>query len=326
MAHTLVTGATGFLGAALVRHLLAAGHTVRILRRPTSSLDLLGEAARAVEHAVGDVTDPLSLPPAMGGIDQIYHAAAYVGFGGPGEAERLYAVNVRGTAHVVDAALKAGVGRLVHTSSMAAFGRPLHPQEPIDESTSWQASKVNTAYAQSKYEAELEVQRGIAEGLDAVLVNPALIFGVGRAGENTRLFCERVRDRRLPAVPAGGTNVVDVEDVAAGHLRAMQHGATGARYFLGSENLSWREIADTLAEAFGVAPPRFVLPPRLALLLGAAAEGVATLTRTAPAFSRELARTSAQFYRYRNDKAVTELGCAFRPFSATAARIADAIG
>jgi dihydroflavonol-4-reductase len=322
----LVTGATGFLGSVLVRQLLDEGETVRILRRASSSLALLGDAADRVEHAVGDVTDAAAVRRAVRGVDRVYHAAAFVGFGGAKDAAKLHAVNVGGTANVVDAALAEGVRRLVLTSSQAALGRPENPVGPIDETAEWTGSALDTAYARSKHDAELEVHRGIAEGLDAVIVNPAVIFGPGRAGENTTEIVEKVRRGRMPAAPAGGTNVVDVEDVAAGHRAAMARGETGARYFLGSENLRWKEILDTLAEAFGVPGPRVVLPPPLALLAGALSETFAAVTRSRPTLTRETARISGRFYRYDNRKAREELGVTFRPFRATAERIAAALG
>lgn len=320
----LVTGATGFLGSVLVRQLLAEGEAVRILRRDSSALDLLGDAAGRVEHAVGDVTEAAAVLEAMRGADRVYHTAAFVGFGGAKDAERLRAVNVGGTANVVDAALEKGVQRLVLTSSQAALGRPETPVGVIDETAEWTASKLNTAYARSKHDAELEVHRGIAEGLDAVIVNPAVIFGPGRPGENTMEIVEKAR-RGIPVAPAGGTNVVDVEDVAAAHRAAMARGETGERYFLGSENLTWQEIFGTLAEAFGKAGPRIVLPPALALLAGTASEALGALTRTRPALTRETARVSSRFYRYDNRKAREQLGVTFRPFRETAERIAAAV-
>lgn len=321
----LVTGATGLVGSALVHHLLDAGWDVRILRRPQARLDLLGPAALAVEHALGDVTDPASLAPAFAGVTHVFHAAAYVGFGGRRARQALYAVNVEGTAHVVDAALAAGVARLVHTSSIAALGRPAHPAHPLDEAAAWHASRANSEYALSKHRAELEVQRGLAEGLDAVIVNPALVFGVGRTGENTRRLVDRVHQGRLPGIPRGGTNVVDVLDVAAGHLLALNHGRTGERYVLGGQNLAWRDIIQTLAGAFGVRAPRWSVPPALGFAGGLLAEGVAWLRGREPQLSRETARAGVHFYQYSSQKAIAELGYTFRPFSDTAHRLADSL-
>ena len=317
----LVTGATGFLGATLVRELVRQGEPVRILRRPTSALDLLGDAAHAVDHAEGDVTDRASVRAALQGCSRVIHAAAFVGFGGESDREQLFAVNVGGTAAVMDEARRAGVQRAVHVSSIAALGRSETPREPIDERATWTPSRANTAYAESKRAAELEVHRAIAEGLDATIGNPALIFGPGRAGENTMQIAEQVRDRKLPAAPSGGTCVVDVADVADGLIRLLEHGRTGERHILGGQNLRWTEILGTLAAAFGVDPPRFTVGLRTALALATASEAVSALTRRRPLLTRETARTAGRFYRYSNQKAVEELGCTFRPFEQTAARI-----
>ncbi len=322
---TLVTGATGFLGSILTRQLRAEGNAVRILRRAQSKLDLLGEEAHNVEHVVGDVTDPVCLQDAMDGVHQVYHAAAYVALGGRRERERLFHINVHGTACVVDAALAAGVERLVHTSSIAAIGRPEQQATAIDETTPWTPSRMNTAYGLSKHQAELEIHRGIAEGLDAVMVNPSLIFGVGRPGENTMQIAERIRNGTFRAIPTGGTNVVDVEDVAAGHRRAMRYGKTGERYLLAGENLTWRALVETLAQALGVAPPHRSLPPRMAYTLATAAEAFAFLTRTNPKLTRKTATSISRTYTFDNRKAIEELGCTFRPFAETAQRMAEAL-
>jgi len=318
MPDTLITGATGLLGATLTRALVARGAEVRIFRRPTSSLQLLGETADAVDHAVGDLTDPLSVRSALQGIRWVYHAGALIRFGGASDRAALRAVNVEGTAHVVNSALAEGVERLLHVSSMAALGRPTQGDGLVDESDPWANSAERSVYAVSKRDSELEVHRGIAEGLDAVIVNPALIFGQGRSGENTQRMVEAVRSERVPAVPPGGTNVVDVRDVADGCIRAMHLGKTGERYFLGSENLSFREIFDTLADAFKVTRPRRKAPAALVKTAAAVAEGVATLTGTRPLLSREQAQSATSATRYSNRKARTQLECTFRPFRDTA--------
>ena len=318
----LVTGATGFLGSTLTRLLVSRGNDVRIFRREASSLDLLEGVIQRVEHRFGDINDPIALDEAMESVDQVYHIAAHIGFGGKKQRESLFRINVDGTAAVVNAALRRNVRRLLHTSSMAAFGRLDRPEGVIDEESEWQRSRANSTYAYTKYLSELEIGRGLAEGLDAVIVNPSLIFGIGRPGENTMQIVDRVRTESLPAISSGGTNVVDVEDVAEGMVKAMERGRRGERYFLGSENLSWRVIITTLADAFGVRPPKLRLTARPAMMLAYASEALALVTRSEPLITRETARSASRFYRYSNRKAVEELGCTFRPFRETAERIA----
>ena len=322
---TLVTGATGFLGSVLTRQLLEAGNELRILRRSHSKLDLLGEAAGKVEHVIGDVRDPESLADAMRGASRVYHTAASTDQGPRSVLRRLRHINVRGTAAVVNAALAAGVQRLIHTSSIAALGPCAGHDCTRTEDASWQKSPLNTPYAISKHESELEIHRGIAEGLDAVMVNPSVIFGPGRKGENTMRLAEMLRSGWVKMAPTGGTNVVDVEDVAAGHIKAMERGQTGHRYILGSENLSWRDIFSALATAVGVHPPRRDLPLGLALCGATMAEAWTAITRRPAVMTRVLARNLSKVHRYCNDRAVHELGCTFRPFEVTVLRIAEAL-
>ncbi|MDE2731639.1 MAG: SDR family oxidoreductase [Bacteroidota bacterium] len=317
----LVTGATGFIGSRVTRQLLDAGHDrVRILRREHSCLDLLGDTSDHVEHRVGDMTDPASLLDAMQGVEVVFHTAAVVHLG----SERGRRVTATGARNVVDAAIRAGIGRLIHTSSIAALGRSDNLAQPGDESTQWEPDGLNTPYAVAKHEAELEIFRGLAEGLDAVMVNPSVVFGPGRKSENTSLICAAVQARRVFMYPAGSISVVDVDDVAAGHLLAWERGQTGERYILAGENLSWLKVLTTLAEAFQVPPPRWRIPPATAIALGAAIEGWSALFRRSPVFSRVLARTNNRAWSVSNEKAVRELGCIFRPFGETAARIAAA--
>ena len=318
----LVTGATGFIGSELTRQLVSRGDRVRILRRDTATLDLLGDTVSFVESVLGDVTNADSLLYAMNDVQQVYHVAGFIGFGWRRDKRMLYRINVEGTANVVNAALKAGISRLVHTSSIAALGRPEGLSKIIDESATWHRSHNNSLYAYTKYQGELEVQRGIAEGLDAVIVNPALVFGNGRKNENTRLIVEKIRDQKIPVVPIGGTNVVDVVDVAAGHILAMQHGKTGERYVLSGENLSWQEIFETIANALDVAPPRRKIPLGTYMTLAAILEFAAMVSGSRPRITRETARLATRVVRYDNTKAVEQLGCTFRSFNETTKRLA----
>jgi len=324
MAKVFVTGATGLLGSTLTRRLIESGEDVRIYRRESSRMDLIGDFAGRVEHAVGDLNDRNVLREAMAGVDCVYHLAGHVAFRGRADRAQLMRVNVDGTGAVINAALENDVRRLVHTSSMAAFGRPERPDGILTEDSEWHRLRGNSVYAHSKYLSELEIHRGIAEGLDAVIVNPALLFGIGRQGENTQRIVDAVRTESLPAIPAGGTNVVDVLDVSEGMIRAMERGVTGERYFLGSENLSWVRIIHTLADAFGNRPPRYILSRPSAMALAYLSEGWSMITSSRPRITRENARSMSLFYHYSNRKAIEELGCTFRTFEATAERLARA--
>ena len=318
----LVTGATGFVGSVLVRQLVGAGERVRVLRRASSSLDRLDGVE--VEHAVGDVTDPEAVRDAVDGAETVYHVAGVVAFG-PRARARLRAVNVEGTATVVDAARAAGVGRLVHTSSIAALGRPASGGV-LDESAVWTPSRLNTAYAVSKRDAEREVLRGVAEGLDAVIASPALVFGPGRSGEGTTALAERLAAGALPLAPPGATAVVDVEDVAAGLRAARDRGETGQRYVLAAETLTWVEILGTLADALGVPAPTRTAPPWLLTLGGAVGQTWAAVTGSEPTLTLETARNAAATVRYDGSRAERQLGVAYRPFEDTARRLAASMG
>ena len=322
----LVTGATGFVGSALVRQLLERGADVRILRRAKSQLDLLGNHARSIEHAVGDVRDPESLQEAMRGIDCVYHVAGSVGVMARERriVARMRRVNVEGTANVVDAALAAGIRRLVHTSSIAALGRQEGSSLLTDETATWQNSRMNSHYAISKRDAELQIHRGLAEGLHAVIVNPAVIFGPGRPGENTMKIFEAVKKLRRLRIPCGGVNVVDVDDVAGGHIQAMEHGRIGERYILGGENLSWATIFRLMAEAAGLPVPSRKLSLGLALAFVTAIEYGALALRKNPEIDRKATRGLFQFWRLSSDKAIQELGYSYRPFAETVKRMAEA--
>jgi dihydroflavonol-4-reductase len=313
------------LGSHIVSRLVESGHSVRIIQRVNSDLTLLGPYAGSIEHFIGDVTDTQSLSEAMEGVSHVFHCAARIGFGGRTEQARLYLANVTGTANVINAALHCGVERILHVSSIAALGRGPDDAIEIDETAEWVESPFNSPYGRSKRFAEHEIQRGIVEGLDAVIVNPSLIFGMARPGENTRQIIEKVRDGRFPAVPSGGTNVVDVRDVAEGAIKAIQEGRTGERYILGGENLPWRRILEITAHAFGVRPPSRRLPYYPALAFGLASEAFATITNRPVTVSRASVRSSMRFHRYSNAKAKTELDLTFRPFEETARFLAAAL-
>lgn len=252
-----VTGGTGFLGINLVRLLVGNGQRVRLLVR--SNPNRLGLESDLIEFVHGDVTDPNSVLDAMRGCDEVYHLAAWVQISpwGMADARRT---NVRGTSNVCSAALKLGVRRLVHTSSIATIAAGT-PERPADETTPWNLHALGIPYYVTKRESERVVLEYVRKGLDAVVVNPSYLVGPWDVKQGAGRMLIRLATGRVPAVPArGGINFVDVRKAAAGHVQAMARGRTGERYFLGGENLSFRAFCLRAARIIGVDAPRLALP------------------------------------------------------------------
>jgi dihydroflavonol-4-reductase len=252
----LVTGSSGFIGAATCRALLESGYAVHAFHRATSNLRLLENLP--VEHVIGDLNQPETVRAAMQGVEVVVHGAAWVGYNDPG---RLYSVNVEGTRAVVQAALHAGVRRLVFTSSVTALGiPPAGCSSLLDEQHTWNHPGEFFPYGYSKYLAELEVQKGVMQGLDAVIVNPTLVLGAGDIYRQSSSLVRQFANRKVGVAVTGGVNVVHVVDVAAGHVAALERGSRGERYILGGSNLSYLELCQVLARVTGVPAPTVVLP------------------------------------------------------------------
>ena len=255
---TLITGATGFIGSAIARACLRRGETVRALVRSGSdrrNLDGLG-----VELVAGDITDRGSLADAIGGCNRLFHAAADYRLWVP-DAAAMARTNVDGTRLVMEAALAAGVARIVYTSSIATIGLT-GDGSPADEDTPSTVDDMIGPYKRSKFLAERLVDDLVSRhGLPAVIVNPAAPVGPGdiKPTPTGKLIADAVAGR-MPAYVDTGLNIVHVDDVAAGHLLAAETGAVGRRYILGGENLTLKDMLTRLARLAGRAPPRFRLP------------------------------------------------------------------
>ena len=258
----LVTGSTGFVGANLVEGLIAAGHTVRALHRASSRLDALD--GLRYESVVGDVLDPASLSAAMEGVDWVFHVAAVADYWRQDGAARLYQVNVEGTRHVLEAALSAGVGRVVFTSSAASLGVPTGDNGALlDESATFNLSPGLAPYGHSKYLAEALAYEFVARGLEVVIVNPTVILGPKDLNLISGSLIREVHRRRVPVIPPGGVNYVDVADVVAGHIAAAERGRPGERYILGAHNLTHRQALTLIAQVMNAPLPRWSLHERL---------------------------------------------------------------
>ena len=305
MANILVTGSTGFIGGQLCRALCEQGHAVRAFHRPTSLTRVL--EGLPVEHALGDLTQPDSVNAAMQGIEVVFHVAALLG--GQENSGRMYAITVEGTRAVLQAALRAGVRRVVHTSSVAALGVPDFADPgslPINENHSWNYRPDRWPYGYAKHLAELEVQKAVAQGLDAVIVNPSVVFGPGDVYRQSSSIIMQVARRRLPALTEGGLNVVHIQDVVAGHLAALECGVTGERYILGGENMTHATLARKIAKITGAPAPLLVLPPWMARGLVVPARLAQTFIPLPLAYN-SLYLAGYRFY-YQTSKAVVELG------------------
>lgn len=301
----LVTGGTGFVGAHVVRAALRHGRQVRCLVRATSRADNL--EGLDVERVVGDLADPPSLQRAFGGVAEAYHCAADYRLGAR-DPEALYRTNVEGTRNLLRAAGEAGVGRVVYTSSVATLGRAANGT-PADESTPVRLRDMIGHYKRSKFLAERVADEAVAEGVPVVIVNPSSPIGELdiRPTPTGRIIVDFLQ-RRLPAYVDTGLNLVDVRDVAEGHLLAAERGQIGARYILGGRNMTLREILAELAELTGLPAPRLRLPhwvPAAAARLEAAR---VRLGGGEPRVTPEAVRMSRHTMYFDASRAVRELG------------------
>jgi dihydroflavonol-4-reductase len=307
----LVTGASGFVGAAVVRALLERGETVRAFVRPTS--DLANLAGLEVEIARGDLTDPPSLDRALAGVRHVFHVAAEYRLWHP-RPRVLYAANVEGTSNVLRAAARAGVERVCYTSSVATLGRE-RDGRPADEATPARLEDMIGHYKRSKFLAEEVARRSAAEeGVDVVIVTPSTPVGPRdvKPTPTGRMVLDAAAGR-MPAYVDTGLNVVHVDDVAAGHLLALAHGRSGERYVLGGENLSLRDILTRVAALAGRRPPRVKLRPEWLFPLAWGAQGWARVTRGAePRITADGLRMARKPMYFSDARARRELGYAPR--------------
>jgi dihydroflavonol-4-reductase len=309
---TLVTGATGFVGAAVLRCLAKAGHNVRALVRPNN--DRRNLSGVDCEIVTGDLTDQESLKRAVRGCEAVFHVAADYRIWVP-DREKMNRVNVQGTVDLIWAAAAAGVSRIVYTSSVATL-RLRDDGFPADEQSHAELSDMIGAYKQSKFLAEQEVKRLVNDtGIPVVIVKPTAPFGARdvKPTPTGRLVVEAASGR-MPAYVNTGLNVVHVDDVATGHLLAYEKGAIGESYILGGENRTLRWILKTVAELTGRRPPRIRLPHWFITPMAYISEGVTRLKGSGePLMTVDSVRMSRKPMYFSIDKARRELGYSPRP-------------
>ncbi|WP_158815656.1 hopanoid-associated sugar epimerase [Methylocapsa sp. S129] len=306
----LVTGASGFVGSAVVAALLAQGVPVRALVRATSPLANLPRDD--VEIARGDMRDPVAMNAAMEGVRYLFHVAADYRLWAR-DPNEIIAANVEGTRNAMQAAAHAGVERIVYTSSVATLA-PRADGAPADESVGLDEGDAIGAYKRSKIAAERLVETLVAQGLPAIIVNPSTPIGPrdGRPTPTGRILLEAARGR-MPAYVDTGLNLVHVDDVASGHLAALKFGRIGERYILGGDDVSLGDMLAEIAASVGRKPPRIKLPRAPLFPVAFVAEAIAHFTGREPFITRDGLRMAKRHMFFSSAKAQRELGYRHRP-------------
>jgi dihydroflavonol-4-reductase len=297
---TLVTGGSGFVGSHVVRALAERGDDLRLLVRRGSGVDHLADLE--FERASGDVMDRRAVARAVKGAERVFHIAGTTSMLAQ-HRQKVFDLNVKGTRIVLEESLREGVERVVFTSSVAAIG-PASPSGTVDETHPFTAGGLGIAYVNSKHEAEVEALRLAARGLPVVIVNPGHVFGRGDLYRSSTDIVRRFLRRQIPAYVDGALNIVDVRDVARGHLAADERGEPGERYILGNRNYTLDRLFADLGRISGVEPPALKLPRAVAL---AFAEAQVRLPGR-PQITPVEVRASGLWWAFRNTKAKRELG------------------
>jgi len=326
----LVTGANGLIGSAIVRRLLASGHKVKALKRTNSDLRLLQDIQSQIEWVEGDVLDLLSLERACEGVTYIIHTAAVVSFL-PKDRNQMFEINVGGTANVVNIALNAKVQKLAFVSSVAALGRPdplmIDPHIPtiINENQKWEESPLNSHYGKSKYLAELEVWRGVAEGLSAVIVNPGMVLGEGDWHRSSTQLFKYVYDEKK-YYTEGFVNYVDVQDVADIMVKLLFSTIENERFVLSAGHTTYKDLFTKMAKGLGKNPPSKLISPFLTEIIWRMEAVRSWLTGSKPLITKETAKTSRTKIIYDGQKIKEALHIQYKPLDKTIGRVCEVLG
>jgi len=301
----LVTGGTGFIGAYIIKELVEKGYTVRAIRRSIKlpffiSPDIINK----VEWVNGDVLDVISLNEAMQDVDAIIHSAAVVSFD-KRERAQMYNTNVDGTANVVNLSLENGIKKLVHISSISALGRTA-TGEKVNEEKKWVESKLNSHYGISKNKAEMEVWRGMGEGLDAVIINPSTVLGFGNWHDSSCAIFKNAY-KSFPWYTKGVNGFVAVEDVAKVAVLLMESNITEERFIINDENWEFKKLFDAIADGFGHKHPKWEATPFLSSIAWRMEKMKSFLKNAKPLLTKETARIALSKTYWQNDKILKAL-------------------
>jgi len=308
----LITGATGFLGTELALQLVKAGINVRCTKRASSPIpQILKPYSKQIEWVEADLMDVFALENAVAGVAQVYHCAAWVSLR-QADKKDMIRVNVTGTANLVNLCMDYDC-RLVHVSSVAAIGLA-KPGDLITENHHLDQATETDGYALSKLESEMEVWRGIAEGLEGVIVNPSIIIGAGAGTNGSGELFDLVR-KGLKFYTSGSCGFVDVEDVAKCMIALMSSDIMAERFIISAENCTFRQITREIAEGFGVNPPSIYASPWMMGLAWRGARLWAALTGTGPVLDKISAQSASLSRDYDNSNIKKAIGIDFKPVS-----------
>jgi nucleoside-diphosphate-sugar epimerase len=327
----LVTGGTGLVGSHLLFDLVNQDKSVRAIIRDKNKInqvrkifsyysDDFENLIQRIDWVEGNVLDLYSLDQAFADVKKVYHCAAIVSFDGNDKAQLINS-NVQGTENIVNLCLEKKIEKLCHVSSIASLGGSLNG-DIIDEDSKWTTSKNHSAYSESKYKSEMEVWRGVQEGLNAVIVNPSVILGPGfwNSGSGS-LFSKAAKGMKY--YTSGGTGFVDVRDVSDVMIQLMESEINGERFVLNTENLKYKELFDLIADEMGVKKNQKEATESL-LKIAAIADNVASKLKIKKReITKDVVRSSMSVSSYSNNKILNEIGIKFIPINESIRRIAE---
>lgn len=307
----LVTGGTGFLGSELLKQLTDQGLAVRALRREKSVIPSLIKNISLIEWFTADINDLSTLEDAFDGIKHVYHCAAFVSFN-PKDKKKMFHVNIDGTSNIVNLCIENNC-RLLHVSSVAALGDAKKGKK-ITEKDFWEYDAKAHAYGLSKYEGEMEVWRGITEGLDAIIVNPSVIIGENAGFEGSGAIFKLVKGG-FPFYTDGATGLVDVENVAQSMILLMNSSVTAERYIISSDDYHYKDLFTEIANGFSVKVPSKEAKPWMLGIAWRALKFFSVFTRSEPSITKDAAKSSTVLSYYDNSKIIAEIGINFKPIA-----------
>ena len=318
----LVTGGTGFLGSYIIKLLVEKGYRVRAIRRSSKLPTWMDESVfKNVEWVEGDVLDVVALEEAMEGVEAVIHSAAVVSFLKK-ERKTMYQVNIDGATNVVNVMLEKNINRLVYISSVAALGRTAGGGH-VNEERKWEESKINTHYSITKHKAEMEVWRGISEGLNAVILNPSTILGFGDWTTGSCAIFKNIQ-KGISWFTPGINGFVDVEDVAKATMQILESEITEQRFIVNGHTWPFKKLQETIAENFGKKKPTRAANPFLLGIAWRIEKIKSLLTGHKPLLTKESAKVACSQTWFENEKLLNALpGFTYRPLEETIKKACD---